>query len=776
MTRKIALGLIVVCTLAGSVTAPAGQPVTFQQRVEAQEAIERVYYAHRIWPAENPTPKPSFEQMVPRVVLSARVNDYLKKSASLAEFWQRPIEPEQLQAEMDRMAQRTKNPAMLKELFAALDNDPTLIAECLARPALADRLLSNCFTWDHRIHETAGGLAEQCLSALSPGSATLGRQPGFVRRIYVTEGTEPDSPDDETAAVSREELDRLLSSAPEAGRFSTVEETDGAFLIRHTLSRSQDRLELEVAAFQKQSLDPWLQEQPFDVSAVGAESGYYHLPIISPRTACTPGWYNQSLDDIPDPRYGHTAVWTGTEMIVWGGYSNAPLYYTGGRYNPATETWAPLAVEGCPSARMNHTAIWTGTVMVVWGGSSSIGVAALNTGGRYNPTSDTWQSTSVGTNCPSARTAHAAAWGAGAMVIWGGWDGTNYFNTGGRYDPVNDAWQSTATTGSCPLARRGPSGVWTGTEMIVWGGYDGASKVNTGGRYNPVTNVWSTVSTTSCPAARDGHTAIWTGTRMVIWGGYGAGYLNSGGRYVPSSDTWAPTSTGTNCPTARNLHTAVWADTPLLMIVWGGQTSSGPVNNGCTYEPVGDTWLTPTAATGAPLVRRNHTAVWSGTEMIIWGGEAGATPRPANTGGRYNPTGSGSWIDTNRTYAMPSPRVGHTGVWTGSEMIIWGGYDGGYINTGGQYTPATDAWTATGTGTNCPDARSGHSAVWSGNEMIVWGGADLVGKKTTGGRYYPSSRAWLTTSGVGPGIRAYQTAVWTGVYMIIRGGEFQHGT
>ena len=65
-------------------------------------------------------------------------------------------------------------------------------------------------------------------------------------------------------------------------------------------------------------------------------------------------------------------------------------------------------------------------------------------------------------------------------------------------------------------------------------------------------------------------------------------------------------------------------------------------------------------------------------------------------------------------------------------MVIWGGYDGAvhpYLNIGGRYNPSTDAWTVTSV-VGAPFARVGHSAVWTGAEMIVWGGGS-----TTGGRY-----------------------------------------
>jgi hypothetical protein len=45
-----------------------------------------VYYAHRIWPKENPGPKPPFEKMILHAQVEAKVEDYLKKSAALEKF------------------------------------------------------------------------------------------------------------------------------------------------------------------------------------------------------------------------------------------------------------------------------------------------------------------------------------------------------------------------------------------------------------------------------------------------------------------------------------------------------------------------------------------------------------------------------------------------------------------------------------------------------------------------------------------------------------------
>ncbi len=126
--------------------------LTFEERVSYQRAIEEVYWRHRIWPKENAYPKPSLDAVVSQAQLEKKVADYLRNSQVLEDYWQRPVTAEQLQAEMGRMAQYTKQPEVLQELFEVLGNDPFVIAECLARPALAERLITNWYANDQRIH------------------------------------------------------------------------------------------------------------------------------------------------------------------------------------------------------------------------------------------------------------------------------------------------------------------------------------------------------------------------------------------------------------------------------------------------------------------------------------------------------------------------------------------------------------------------------------------------------------------------------------------------
>ena len=133
-------------------TKVSQRTLTFPERVAYQRAIEEVYWQHRIWPKERLDPKPSLDEIIPPAQLEKKVMDYLRNSQALENYWQRQLTAEQLQAEMDRMAQNTKQPEVLRELFKALGNDPFVIAECLAKPVLSERLVTNFYPYDQRFH------------------------------------------------------------------------------------------------------------------------------------------------------------------------------------------------------------------------------------------------------------------------------------------------------------------------------------------------------------------------------------------------------------------------------------------------------------------------------------------------------------------------------------------------------------------------------------------------------------------------------------------------
>jgi hypothetical protein len=118
-------------------------PLTFADRVSYQRAIEEVYWRHRIWPKERVSPKPPLDEVMLPAEIEEKVREYLGNSEWLEKDGHVALSQDQLQEEVDRMIRHTKQPAMLREIFEALGNNPDIIAECFARPVLAQRLINN---------------------------------------------------------------------------------------------------------------------------------------------------------------------------------------------------------------------------------------------------------------------------------------------------------------------------------------------------------------------------------------------------------------------------------------------------------------------------------------------------------------------------------------------------------------------------------------------------------------------------------------------------------
>ena len=134
-------------------------------------------------------------------------------------------------------------------------------------------------------------------------------------------------------------------------------------------------------------------------------------------------------------------------MIVWGGYDGSSVLNTGGRYSPSTNSWIPTSTINAPAARTAHTAVSTGSEMIVWGGSNGFDGNVFSTGGRYNLSTDSWAA--IGHfNAPTGRYNHTAVWTGRIMIVWGGYNGhvsPPLLNSGGRYcgqyrTPPNDAF------------------------------------------------------------------------------------------------------------------------------------------------------------------------------------------------------------------------------------------------------------------------------------------------------------------------------------------------
>ena len=90
--------------------------------------------------------------------------------------------------------------------------------------------------------------------------------------------------------------------------------------------------------------------------------------------------------------------------------------------------------------------------------------------------------------------------------------------------------------------------------------------------------------------------------------------------------------------------------------------------------------------------RRDHVSAWTGTEMLVWGGIELTNGKPSyvrlNTGWRYRPS-TETWLPMSTNNA-PSGRNNAQAVWTGTELIVWSGDAGTRDLVSGDRSMATN--------------------------------------------------------------------------------------
>lgn len=817
----------VLLFLNAILNASIAQAMNLQELAACRKQVLELEYKYLEW--KNPVPKPGLNAIISDEQILQQAEDAIRMRRLLETQFGIRLSAQMLQGELDRIAANTRAPERLEEVFATLDQNPDRIAACFVLPDFVKRKLQTAFQFAPSIHGTLRQEIEA--QRTDPQKMTDSVLPfnEFERIFQRVERPSKLFPDPHFIEMTADNFEATRGES--RAKSQILQENELSFYSITVIEEHSDRMVLRTREWLKKSFDVWWLDQRAGIELPETPPKFAAalvLPEItgqgaSNQTYPADSWRSPAL---PTARSRHAAVWTGTEMVIWGGNSLQGTVNSGGRYNPVTDTWRPTSLVNAPSARRDFSMVWSGTEMIVWGGASQSS-GQIGDGARYNPVSDTWATMST-LGAPSPRQGAPAVWTGTEMILWGGSSfQASIIDGGARYNPNTNTWQSISTTGgpgalfghhaiwtgsemlilstnsparryapnsdtwrsmaAWPNRRSSTTAVWTGSELLIWGGNPAPALE----RYRPDTDSWSTGTTTNAPTADLGHTAVWSGSEMLVWGGClspSSCAPRPGAKYNPSTNQWGEMDFITP-PLPRSGHTSVWTGNE--MIVWGGGLflsfggvgSGEPYSDGARYNPQLNQWI-PTAlpSTGEPEPRSNHTATWTGNEMVIWGGVAQANGSQAISKKRYNPL-LDSWRGVSDVGA-PTTRFDHSAIWTGSEMIVWGGgsnSSSGYHRNGGHYNPITDTWRLIvpsmppAPPDNTPAGRIRHAAVWSGQEMIIWGGSLNTGDTNSGGRYRPTSGpltgSWqpMSTNNA-PSARVSPPAVWTGSEMIIWGG------
>lgn len=333
-------------------------------------------------------------------------------------------------------------------------------------------------------------------------------------------------------------------------------------------------------------------------------------PVSKPSPSTRPGvgtWQRLPTAPIAARRGSPMSVWTGTEMLIYGSYatSDEPSSRAGAAYEPATGTWRKLPpVPATGPSESHNTAVWTGTEMMVHGLVDA----------AFNPATNRWRSLP---DAPDGAPGGASVmvWTGRQAIVWGGGCCGGYDSSGAAYTPATNSWQ---VLPKAPLTGRHTAGAWTGKELILAGGEDADGGIfRDAAAYNPAARSWRRLP--PLPGPRTNATAVWDGNEVLVVGGHRSrGSLRAEGfAYDPSANRWRRMPA---MEFGRAGHQAVWTGGQLL--IWGGVTvhdgHTVTPPHGVAYDPANNRW---SALPRSPLRGRvNAAAIWTGTEMVIWGG------------------------------------------------------------------------------------------------------------------------------------------------------------
>jgi hypothetical protein len=264
-----------------------------------------------------------------------------------------------------------------------------------------------------------------------------------------------------------------------------------------------------------------------------------------------------------------------------------------------------------------------------------------------------------------------------------------------------------------------------------------------------------------------------------------------------AAQAWTQLAPSGSTPSPRDSHTAVYDAAGNHMIVFGGHSSGGLLNdmwvlsnaNGNGGTPA---WAQLTPSGIAPPSRQIPTAVYdaAGNRMIVFGGQ-GNSGNLNDVWVLSNANGSGgtpTWTQLTPSGTAPSVRYIHSAVYdaAGNRMIVFGGFDNYssfndvWVLSNANGSAGIPAWTQLTPSGAAPSARYGHTAVYdaAGNRMIVFGGYSgsflndewvLSNANGSGG-----TPVWtqLAPTGTTPSARIYHTSVYDAVgnRMIVFGG------
>jgi len=373
------------------------------------------------------------------------------------------------------------------------------------------------------------------------------------------------------------------------------------------------------------------------------------LPSMGSVTAASLAHYKWSL--LPAApiasRSSAVGVWTGTQMIMWGGESgrvNAVLHADGAAYEPDTKTWSSLPASPL-SARSQAASVWTGKSVFIWGGYVDSDATRATDGALYTPADQSW------TRVPTAPVA--------------------------VYGQVRAFW-----TGRVVVLVSTPP--WAGQNTPV-GANEGSDTVNAQS-YDPATHKWARLPDLRLPSD---HTAdvvvdLGVGNYIYLWSMWSHNTTTGPNSFSTTAGVDSYTlevdkrrwiSNDFALPDDRVSSTPLWTGRDIAMPAvrqWFGTASRGPEQMNLAGVVLDPSNSSTRPIRHGPVDDLNAQYLWTGAALLAF--NSGTETSDAN--GHVYPGRVAAWSPTTNTWTRLANAPFQAGepfaVWTGKELLIWG--------------------------------------------------------------------------------------------------------
>jgi hypothetical protein len=219
-------------------------------------------------------------------------------------------------------------------------------------------------------------------------------------------------------------------------------------------------------------------------------------------------------------------VWTGREVVGWGGGCCGDAWNTGSAYDPATGTLRKLAPSPLAGRQLPPGA-WTGRELIIAGGAEPLHGHPYKGGAAYGARTNTWRRIKP---MPTPYAGTITVWTGREVLVVGG----SLTGAGFAYNPTTDRWRALPPMAHGKWNSQGSANsaaVWTGKRLMIWGGQTNSTSPRPGAQavaprgvaYDPATNRWSTLPASPLTGFLGNVTGVWTGHQMIVWTQSGVG-------------------------------------------------------------------------------------------------------------------------------------------------------------------------------------------------------------------------------------------------------------